>query len=435
MPAGSWFLIDLLSCLPFDLLLTFNVFGDPSDPSVDFDPSVLRVVRMVRLIRLLKLARILRASRIFTRWESSISIPYTTRTLVQWTLIVVMMVHWFSCTWPIEATLHGTQRDNPPVGFTEALTQRMQTDPSCTGCVMDGPFAIEMRPYCLDECLTECEVDLIADFELQAHLLRKASRAQPTASDESVIRLRALAAAKAAAKSSGGGGGGGGDGGTSDSADKAAFINLVKASSSWICRASWAGEIDRYEPVSIYAHSLANSGMIGSPQNTAENILYFILFFIASIINATFIGTICGTIATGDPHTTEYKTKMDELNYFLDDVAAVRALPARIQSAIGPVKMCRRLAPRSFTPSPTCHFHPSLPPPPPLPLPALAPQTLPVYVARSCLSAAYFPPRACSGILHGDPGLAQEAILPHAVRAHEPRALWGRQGVPFQGGL
>lgn len=90
----SWFAIDLLSCLPFDLLLAFNVFGDPHDPDAEFNPSLLRVVRLVRLVRLLKLARILRASRIFSRWESSFSMPYTTRTLIMWTTIVLVMVHW-----------------------------------------------------------------------------------------------------------------------------------------------------------------------------------------------------------------------------------------------------------------------------------------------------------------------------------------------------
>ena len=35
--------------------------------------GVLGAIRMLRLLRLIKLARILRASRIFSRWENSIS--------------------------------------------------------------------------------------------------------------------------------------------------------------------------------------------------------------------------------------------------------------------------------------------------------------------------------------------------------------------------
>ena len=57
--------------------------------------------------------------------------------------------------------------------------------------------------------------------------------------------------------------------------------------------------------------------------------MFFILRFIYEIIMATFIGTICGTIATGDPHTVEFKQKMDELNYFLEDVGAPQPIRVR----------------------------------------------------------------------------------------------------------
>ncbi len=63
----TWFAIDLLSVLPFDILgLVYNSSTIAS----------LKVFRMVRLLRLLKLLRILRASRIIKRWEANLSFTY-----------------------------------------------------------------------------------------------------------------------------------------------------------------------------------------------------------------------------------------------------------------------------------------------------------------------------------------------------------------------
>ena len=110
----------------------------------------------------------------------------------------------FSCVWALEATLHGTRRDDPPDGFAAALEARIAADPTCTGCVLSGPFAAAMRPYCLYDCLTECEVDVIAELDLAAH-------------DE----LGAFALPMAATKEE--------------------FVNEARSASSWICRGQWDG--------------------------------------------------------------------------------------------------------------------------------------------------------------------------------------------------
>ena len=166
----SWFMFDLLSCVPFDLLLLLNVFGDIGSKTEVFNPALLRWVRIVRLLRLVRMAKVLRASRILVRWESRISLAYTLRTLVQWTLVVVLMVHWFSCLWAIEATLHGSRRDDPPAGLSAALVERMASDRQCTGCVLVGPpdLLSRMRRFCYEDCLTPCEIDVIAELDLSA---------------------------------------------------------------------------------------------------------------------------------------------------------------------------------------------------------------------------------------------------------------------------
>ena len=48
-----------------------------------------------------------------------------------------------------------------------------------------------------------------------------------------------------------------------------------------------------------------------------------------STVWALIVGTICGIVATGDPHATEFKQKMDELNYFMTDMNIDQTLRVR----------------------------------------------------------------------------------------------------------
>ena len=66
----TWFFIDLISVLPFDLVTFFEFLP------LEGESSMLRAVRVIRLVRLVKLLRILRASRIIARWQSYFGIPF-----------------------------------------------------------------------------------------------------------------------------------------------------------------------------------------------------------------------------------------------------------------------------------------------------------------------------------------------------------------------
>jgi hypothetical protein len=81
----GWFTIDLLGILPFDIWAVATRAGDEEGVTwrasnvTALPPDVaskLKIVRVVRLLRLLKLLRILRASRLFTRFESRMSVPW-----------------------------------------------------------------------------------------------------------------------------------------------------------------------------------------------------------------------------------------------------------------------------------------------------------------------------------------------------------------------
>jgi len=88
----SWFWIDLLSILPFDVLgLVTN--------SAQLEK--IHIIRIVRLLRLIKLVRILKASRIYKRLENSIGISFALQSLIKFTFIVVIGSHWLACVWTI----------------------------------------------------------------------------------------------------------------------------------------------------------------------------------------------------------------------------------------------------------------------------------------------------------------------------------------------
>ena len=76
----SWFVIDVGTVLPFDTLMLIvpDLFG--SECGSGFTP--VKAMKLLRIARLFKLVKILRASRILSRWESSISMSTSSRTLL-----------------------------------------------------------------------------------------------------------------------------------------------------------------------------------------------------------------------------------------------------------------------------------------------------------------------------------------------------------------
>jgi len=88
----SWFVIDVFSVLPFDLLMSFGLLAGEG-------ANLLRITRTMRLLRLMKLLRILRASRVLTRWQSLIGLSYAHLTMIRFMLSTCFLVHLMACTW------------------------------------------------------------------------------------------------------------------------------------------------------------------------------------------------------------------------------------------------------------------------------------------------------------------------------------------------
>jgi len=87
----SWFLIDLISIIPFDLL-NDALSSDPESAGKN-----LMLLRLVRVLRLAKLFRVLRASRIMQRWQTKISISFGMQTVIKSFVITFVAMHWSAC--------------------------------------------------------------------------------------------------------------------------------------------------------------------------------------------------------------------------------------------------------------------------------------------------------------------------------------------------
>merc|ERR1719506_1911922 len=153
----SWFTLDIVSILPFDVVAMTTDSGGNN--------SGLRSIRLLRVLRLIKLVRVLRASRIIQRWQNAIEMSSSQLSLIGVLIAYIVFVHWFACLWALLPQLYTSWRAAP--GFDDALLQKGLEDPSCTGylgsLVADAPAGLNQMGTG-DECLTSCEIDVIASI-------------------------------------------------------------------------------------------------------------------------------------------------------------------------------------------------------------------------------------------------------------------------------
>lgn len=88
-------------------------------------------VRIIRIFRLIKLARLLRASRMFTRWQTKIAVPYADgghsdsvtfsptagrpflrrysyQAIIRTLIMVLTLSHWCACFWGLQVAFQDT---------------------------------------------------------------------------------------------------------------------------------------------------------------------------------------------------------------------------------------------------------------------------------------------------------------------------------------
>ena len=90
---SSWFCVDVFSI--FTSIFDLGVVGGTED---------LFALRAVRILRLTKLVRLARSSRIFKRWELSVSINYAYLSMGTTMVAIFLGCHWMACVWGLQAS-------------------------------------------------------------------------------------------------------------------------------------------------------------------------------------------------------------------------------------------------------------------------------------------------------------------------------------------
>lgn len=142
----GWFVLDIISILPFDLASLKDPDEDPDAESSSSDLSVLKLVRIIRLLRLIKLVRLVRGARILKRWESKLAINYSTLTLWQCLIGLLLSAHWFACVWAMQVSLaHETPVDSWMGYYGYCWDVGKSAATSLERVVVDGPGAADFE--------------------------------------------------------------------------------------------------------------------------------------------------------------------------------------------------------------------------------------------------------------------------------------------------
>ncbi|MCB1168225.1 MAG: ion transporter [Leptospiraceae bacterium] len=106
---SSWFLVDFLAAVPFDLIL-FHTMGNPeANIARILSPTLLRAIRMLRLIRLLRLVRL---AQLLNRIGHSELLNPAVMRLGFFAFWVMLIGHWVGCGW---VSIGGVPDDIDPV--------------------------------------------------------------------------------------------------------------------------------------------------------------------------------------------------------------------------------------------------------------------------------------------------------------------------------
>ena len=89
----TWFFIDLVSTLPFDIIVPLFMGGDSSSL------SSIRIIKFVRLSRILKMFRLTKLTKFLTKLEDVLGISPAFFELLKYLIIVILVTHLVCCLW------------------------------------------------------------------------------------------------------------------------------------------------------------------------------------------------------------------------------------------------------------------------------------------------------------------------------------------------
>lgn len=88
----TWFLFDLMTAIPFDLLVSCVAVAQGWDTSA----SSKTLIQLLRIVRLAKLLRIVRVRRIIKRWQDHVSISFALLSLTKFIFLTIILAHWLA---------------------------------------------------------------------------------------------------------------------------------------------------------------------------------------------------------------------------------------------------------------------------------------------------------------------------------------------------
>ena len=103
----GWFWFDLGTLIPsaFDIIPTVG----SSDGGSDLGGAT--IFRTFRVLRFVKILRVARAGRVMQRWAARITLQHSTKTVLWCIVRLLLAVHWFSCAFALQASLHETAEE------------------------------------------------------------------------------------------------------------------------------------------------------------------------------------------------------------------------------------------------------------------------------------------------------------------------------------
>ncbi|QDZ20707.1 voltage-gated ion channel protein [Chloropicon primus] len=104
----TWFVIDIISAFPVDLVLLgfgMDTKGSGNDTGYRVN-KLLKILKTFRLVRVLRLARL---SRIMSRFRDLFNLRYSVITILQFFIAVAFVAHWIACFWFMIGHLQGIE--------------------------------------------------------------------------------------------------------------------------------------------------------------------------------------------------------------------------------------------------------------------------------------------------------------------------------------
>eukprot|EP00937_MAST-01D_sp_MAST-1D-sp2_P004715 g4715.t1 len=259
----GWFFIDLLSIIPFDLLVYAGQGELGAMARGDAKQNNLRAMRLVRLLRLLKLLRILRATRVWKRVESRISIAYAWIEIFKFLVLMFVYSHFAACMWVLMATL---ENGSTVTWVTHWNVRR----------ALDGQF--DPNEKCLAQMSEPAKAQMINAGVLTGPTTELGERPW------TLGKLQFPGATNNAAH----------------------WNACYLVSELYFAAGYW----------SVMTLTTIGYGDI-TPVTREEHIVAIIIMLIGGCLWAYILGSICAAAANLDPHTNAFHCMMDELNRFM----------------------------------------------------------------------------------------------------------------------